>query len=800
MFFTSFRLIFRSLRSNLSTTLLNTLGLTLGLTAVIIIGLFIRHDLSADRNLPDQDRIYRLICNMCIGENENHQAGCSRRMAPDLHREVQNIEAFTRMLFDSDDTPVRIQDESYMESNTVWVDSAFFQVFGLPLAVGNLELALTRANTAVLTSSTARRYFGDEDPIGKEIILYGDQSYEITGVMDDIAFSTHLPELHILCSWNSQGLDDNTATWLSGMRYMTYFLLRDGASAELTQQTMEETTARYAGRDLENIGGWMRLKLQPVTDIYLNPYGTALINSGSKETLLQFTIVGLFILVIASLNFINLMTARSTSRSRQIVINKVLGSTRSSLIRTVLLESTLHSLLALLLASILTFMSLPYVSNILGMQLTFNPFLDIWLGLTMIGGAVGLGVLVGLYPGFVVTGFRPVDAIRGQLKSGQKGKRIRSVLVTLQFTLSVILIVCTLGLIHLIHFIRDKELGFDSEQVMVLSLGNDETMGRHEIIRTRMEAIPGVVDGCSGDILPNEMFIHYVWHIPGTAETEFVPFVTAGIGYDYLDLFRIPVLQGRNFNRDISLDAEGTIIVNETMAEYLGWENPLGQHLEQIVSNDPVRFQALQVVGVVEDFHCLPLNYEIPPLILSIYNGNPYYLFFRLQTENLSNTLAEMRDVWDELAPALPMDFRFVDSQFDIHYQQELRMGRLLNGFTVLSIVIACLGLFSMVVFTVENRIREIGVRKVLGAGVFSLILLITREFFILIAVANVFAWPVAAYVLLKFQENYAYHPPLQLWLFPVAGVCVLLIALLTIGGKAYHAANKNPIDVLRIE
>ncbi len=799
------RLYYRYLRSNRSITFINILGLTIALTAIIPIGLYVANELNYDTYFEDGDRIARLVIDARIGSDQPVVAPIgSAPMGPVMTREIDGIEQYCRIDAWGAERPVTYNEQTFLEANILWVDSSFFDIFSFPFVVGDPATALTTKFSVVITESTAKKYFGDEDPLGRQLMLSHDErwKYTVTGVMRDIDQQTHFPDFPMLCSWvtRHEGIDDEM--WINNVNWLIYFKLSEGAAIESLNEEMNNCFERHAGDIMRQIGGSGDVSLQRLNEMYLdsNHFGFYTWPRGSWASVIQFIVIGAFILIIAMLNFINLTTARSMNRGRQVGISKVLGASRGHLVRQYLLESVLISTFSAILAMLFTSLFIEHFANLLNVDIEFSIVRNPAISLLILAGAALLGVIAGYYPAWFLTGYNPVSVMRGQLRTGTKGKRIRAAFVILQYSMSIMLIVCTMLALRQLNYIRHKDLGFDQEQIVALRLPNWDLMTRHEVLQTEMMHLAGVTGTADSDQLPHDTANNSIYHIPGMPPDGQIYLAGQRIGYDYVTLLGMDILEGRNFNRDISTDTLGAIILNETAVRMLGWENIDGKYIEDFESLEPPVYIELPVIGMVRDFHFSSLHSEVRPLMLRLYVGEPVYTYFKLAPGTIPETMAEIENVWNEFAPGIPMDYLFLDDLFANAYRSEERLSRLFHFFTWLAIFVASLGLFALASFSAEQRTREIGVRKVVGASVPGIIGLLIWDFLKLILVANIIAWPFAAWIMLRWLENFAYTPSFGWWLFPLAGIGALALAVLTVSSQAWRAALANPVNSLRIE
>lgn len=795
-----FHLVWRTILHSKFYTTIKGLSLSIGLAVFLLAYLFVQHELTADRFIPDGNRIYRIINAMQIGNRpESRQVGGSRSLGPFLSQSTSGIESYTRFLFNDENTSIRTEETVGLEKNILWVDSTFFRVFALPMVAGDPGTALTLPNSVVLTKKTARKFFGDRDPVGKTLVFGSDQVYTVTGVIHDITEPTHLPSFSMLCSWNSREGDDSG--WvLSWMVNALYVKLTPGV---LPQHLAEQATNAIEERDgdrLRSFGTRFWLEFEPLKETYLSPVSWYRDRVPSKASVYGVLVIGLIILMTASLNFINLSTAQGTKLGRRVSLRKVLGASRQELIAESLLEAVLIAFAAMLFAVAVAAMTLPLFNNMMNVTLTLAPLWQPEGLFLLLVTPLAVGLFAGLYPSLILSTTPMMSALRGEMTRGQKGKRLRNVLVTTQFVVTTVLLITVFTVIRQIHYVFTTNLGFSSDQVVALTLGDASQRNQYRIIQAEMSRLPDVVGSTVGDYFPHSMSYRKLWHFPKTDASEFVPMNWSFIGDNYLDFFDIPLVQGRKFNEALGDKPNEVVIVNEEMVRKRGWKNPLDEAVDVVISRDPAVFRPMPVVGVVKDFHYDSLDQPIEPLILMPQDNMPNYVFLKLKAASIHKTLGEIKAKWTSLFPDQAMDLTFLDEDFRARYASYVNLRSLLTGSTVVAILISVLGLFALATFASDLRRRELGVRKVLGASMPNLVTLLLGEFALMVAVANLVAWPIVYFVSKRVLSEFVYQPSFGWWLYPIAGFGILIVAMLTVGGNAIRSASLNPVEVLRSE
>lgn len=797
-------LYFRSFKINLSINLINLFGLALGMAAVISIGLFVHHERSYDAFHEDSERIYRLVTHAEFAADQTFDVpGGSVPMAVDLEREIDAIEEYCRLDLNRSKISVQVEDKTYLESNIVAADSNFFEFFTYPLVRGKASSVLTKPNTVVLTTESASRYFGDQDPIGKQLVINNrvDSPFTVSGIMELPDHPSHIPDFEMVCSWSSwHSTKRDNDSWLNNVDFPTYLKLKKGVDPATLYDPMQASFEKHAGDLMKSLGMTSSLTLEPITECYLNgsQYQFNRTKAGSRVQVTQFLVIGIFTLLMASLNYINLATARSLTRMKQLGIDKVLGAQRLQLIRRQLIEAIFTSLIAMIVALGIIKLATPFITTAFGIEIQLPMLSSVGFGAIVLSGAIFIGCLAGIYPALAITNFKPVEVIRGQLHTGKKGTRIRSALVFVQFAITIGLISSTLLVMRQLDYMKKKELGYDTEQIVALMMLSSDLRKNHESMRHELEAIPGITATATAQVLPFATNSDNVYHIPGTPDESSIIVAKQRIGYDYFNLMNLKLIEGEYFSRDKGTHNENAIIINRTLANLLTVDPIVGSYLDNRQTGDPNSYIEYPIIGIVEDFHFSSLHSEIRPLVLTLYTGTPAYIYAKITPSAFPETMQAIEKLWAQSAPGVALDYTFLDDQFNSVYKSELRLEKLINMFTVLSIIIASLGLFAISTFSAEQRTREIAVRKVLGATISSIIHLLSSNFMILVIGANLVAWPAVWLAMDHWLKNYAYRPAYGWWLYLAGSGITLLIALAMSILQAVKAARTNPALVLR--
>ncbi|MCJ7581300.1 MAG: ABC transporter permease, partial [Candidatus Aminicenantes bacterium] len=676
---------------------------------------------------------------------------------------------------------VKSGDKSFTENRVCVTDASFFNIFTFQFIKSNFKTALSDQNTAVITEDIGKKYFGDSEPLGKTLTFDNRTEYVITGIIQNIPSNSDIRyDIFIPVSKSTQAEEADTwgSHWLQ-----TYILLQEDVFYEEVEHKLSALIKEHLPE--ENIS----LVVQPFNKIHL--YSIEGQPEGMKY-IYFFSVIALFILIIACINFMNLSTARSVKRAKEVGLRKVIGANKAQIIRQFFSESVLYTLIALAIAIVLVEFIRPAFNELTGknLALDYSNFRLI-VGLMII--AVFTGILSGSYPALFLSSFQPAKVLRGMSK-GKNKNSLRKLLVVIQFSLSIILLICTGIIYSQLKFIQRKDLGFKKENIVYVTL-DGEMRDKYETVKTELLKQPEVMGVTKSSSLPTE-----IWSImrgltwEGKETEEGAAFSFASVDYDYFETLNMEMVQGRSFSKEFTSDSNN-IIFNETAIKVMGMDSPVGK----LFSFDEAD-EASTIIGVVKDFHFLPITYEIEPLIIVMDPDYDRYLLIKTNSENLISTISNIEKVWGGLFPEYPFEYHFLDEQFESTYQNEIRLGQILGYFVILTIFISCLGLFGLASFTAEQRTKEIGIRKVHGASIPNIVIILSKEFAKWVLLANIIAWPVAYFAMNKWLQNFAYKTEIGFWVFILSGSLALFIALFTVSSQAIRAATANPVDALKYE
>jgi len=806
------RIAFRSLLRSKFFSLINILGLAIGICSFLLIIFFVQNELSYDKHLPYADRMYRMDMQGRFGGNEFNIAVVSGAQGPQMKEDFPEIEDYvrfrTRGYF-----LVKYGEDVYKEENVTYVDANVFDFFGIKLVSGDPATALKEPKTLVISTAVAKKIFGDEDPLGKVVKISNDQDYKITGVMEPLPQNTHF---HFDIFGSMETLDEaKNAIWLS-QNFQTYFRLTQGASVENLEAKFPDMIEKYIGPELDrfmgasmeefreagnNIGYFMT----PVKDIHLYSQMEAQLGPpGDIKYVYIFSAVAAFILIIACVNFMNLATARSANRAKEVGVRKVMGAYRHHLITQFLLESLIITAISFVLAIGLLAIALPYFNQLTGKEFGLGILLTPTLVVALVGILLFVGLLAGSYPAFFLSAFQPASVLKGKLNIGMKSGSLRSVLVVFQFSISIFLVVGTLIVFDQLDYIQTKKLGYNREQLIVLQ--NTYVLGKSiESFKNEVVTDNNFASGTISGFLPIRSNNNNSAMFPGrnpksNSTTSLAMFY---VDYDYVPTLGMELIEGRNFSKDFGTDSTA-IIINESTARQFGIaDNPIGQELGTFDGDDSTpedpQITVYKVIGVVKDFHFESLKSDIRPAVIFLGESNNR-ITFRLNTTDYTEAISFLRNKWDEFAPGQPFEYAFYDEEFNAEYKAEEKIGEIFGIFASLAIFIACLGLFGLAAFTAEQRTKEVGIRKVLGASVGSIILLLSREFMKLVLIAFVLTVPLAWFAMNAWLQDFAYRTTIGVGVFAVAGGMSFIIAWLTMSVHSFKAASMNPSRSLRTE
>ncbi len=805
MFKNYLKISIRSLLRYKVYSLINLLGLAIGIACCLLILLYVQYELSFDRYHENADRIYRTVGDSKVDGVGEEPSSAPFPVGPTLKADFPDaVEASARFFnFQTQTLSIEYEDKRFNEKYFFMVDSTVFDIFTIPFIIGNPQTALDGPNSVVISESIAKKYFGNANPMGKILKFEGQVDLKVTGVIRNTPSNSHfrydlLASLSTLKVMWGGSLPQN---WYWNPCW-TYVLLNKNVQPQTLEARFPDFIQKYYS---DQIKDKTKLFLQPLIDIHLHSHLDFEIEPNSDISYVYiFSIIAVFILLIACINFMNLATARSANRSREVGMRKVLGAYRFQLIKQFLGESVLLSFIALLLAIIMVEAVLPTFNNLSGRELVINYFENgvLLIGLFVI--AITVGIIAGMYPALFVSAFQPVKVLKGSLQSGAKSSTVRKMRVVSQFALSIILIIAT-GISHQqLNYLRNEKLGFEKEQVLLMPIFRTPVTTQYEAFSNRIVQHPNVASATGIYKIVGSKFDTDSYFPEGIPSGEPIQFPFQMVQHDFIETFNMELIAGRDFSRDMPTDRSDAVIINEATARHMGWstEEAVGK---KFANTGPLANDKVRVIGVVKDFNFASLHHTIQPFVVDLADTNiaqffTRYVAVKLLPGNLRETLDFLQETWAEFAPSRNFDYFFLDENLNALYKAEENLGRIFTTFSVLAIFVACLGLFALASFTAEQRTKEIGIRKTLGATVSNITLLLSKEFAILVILANLIAWPVAYFAMNRWLQDFAFHTTINLWIFLIAGISALLIAILTVSYQSIKAALTNPVDALKYE
>jgi putative ABC transport system permease protein len=792
MFKNYFKTARRNLMKSKMFSFINILGLTIGITVCMMIYLFIMNEFSVDRFHKNGDRIYRVMRGAAIDDKSISVAYLSGMHAPALLKDFKG-QIVSAVRVSENDNLFTVGAKSFHEKRELDVDTGFFNLFSFPLIKGNPTTVLKDLNSVVMAESTAKKYFGSIDnAMGKIIMLNKETPLKVTGIAKDVPSNSHLYfdivmplERHKDAGWMT--------TWINNGAY-TYIHLAPNVSQAQIEKQLPAFVEKYLGSDLRKYGFKWSLSLTPLKDVYFDSTGLDSAKHGDKTVVYIFISIAILILLIACINFMNLSTIRAAERSKEVGLRKVLGALRNNLVWQFIGESVLLTTISCILSVALLLLVMPWYNQLLGYTLNVS-----WnaspIYLFLAGIIIIVGFLAGSYPAFFLSAFSPIQALKGKLKLGKGGASFRQVLVVVQFSISVFLIVGTIIITKQMSYVKNKHLGYSKEQTLIIPVDNGDIYNNLNSFKTELQNQTAVqsVSAMSGE--PGGFFDGQMFDVEGhqekwNASTEFADL-------EYVKTLGLKIIAGRDFSSAFPTDTTQAVLINKTAVAKLGWtpQQAIGKWIQNVVRDNAKR----RIIGVVDDFNFKSLKQDVDALVISPAEDRRQILV-KLNPGNLQAGIAIVKNAYSKAAPAYPLEYKFLDQQFDELYQKDIRQQTILSVFAGLAIFVACLGLFGLASFTATKRFKEIGVRKVLGSSVQGIVALISKDLLKPVLIAMCIALPAGYWVMNKWLQNFAYKTTLSWWIFMLATLITFAIALITVSIKAVKAAIANPVKSLRTE
>ena len=801
---------FRNLKRKKTYSFINVTGLAIGLTVSVLILLYIKNELTYDHCHEKSRRVYRIVTALDVPNRHYETATTVGPIGPMLAESVPGVIDACRFRY-SGRVIISYEDHLIREEGFCYTDPSITDIFTLRVIEGNTETFLDAPFSLLLTQEMARRIFGSADPMGKLIKIDNQHEYAVTGIIERLPENSHF-KFNMLASMATLeriGAPYEKPDQWFGFNFHSYIEVLENTNPEdVIEKAMalvHENTAQFA----EQLGVTIKLSLQPMRRIHLHSHLEGELEPPGNITMIRiFTTVALFILLIACINFMNLSTAQSVHRAREVGMRKVCGAFKRRLVWQFLGESILFCLISMVIAVLLILICLPVFNNLIEKNLAYRPLSDWTVTLGLLALAVIVGFISGSYPAFFLSSHLPVEVLKTRARAGKPHVLFRNVLVNLQYIISIALIFSTLVIMRQLHYVRTRELGFDKERVAVIALSGQAAQ-KFQVFKTEVLRLPGVEKASCSSNVPGWGRNETMFTFEGSESTKPLALPVTDVDEDYLKTMGIPLRFGRPFSSEYGGDQSGAMIVNQSLVQTAGWENPIGKQIFMTEINEAQEIIQVpySIIGVVNDFHFESLHTPIRPHLMrmlslrdEILDSTPGRLSVKIRAGQIPETLDGIRDIWASIEPARPFTYRFMDEVFTQHFAAEQRLSRIFLAFTGLAILIACLGLFGLACFTAEQRTKEIGIRKTLGASIPGVIALLSKEFTKWVFLANVAALPLAAFAMKKWLESFAYRIDLAAWIFVVSGAIALFIAWLTVSMQTLRAATANPVDTLRYE
>lgn len=790
-----FKIAFKNMRKQKMFSLINILGLTVGITCCLMIFLFIKHELSFDDFHKNGKDIYRVVRTRDIsGSTDKQDIGwVSGPYSIALRNDFpEAIKRAVRVKPDND--LFTYNNISFNEKNVLITDDDFLQLFDFQLIKGDPATALKDPSSIILTASAAKKYFGDEDPMGKVVQMNKKQELKVTGIAKDVASNSHL-NFDILVPISNFKYNDSIKNFPNNGLYV-YLQLNPNVQPQQLVSHFPQFMDKYLGKEYARNGFKMGLDLQPLKAIYLKPFQLDEAKHGNKKVIIIFMSIAILILIIACINFMNLATARATDRSKEVGLRKVLGARHKQLFSQFITESFLYATVSCFLALILLQFLLPTYTNLLGYQLA-SFWLDPLVYVFIVSIIIIIGFVAGIYPALLLSSFSIIESLKGKLRMGTKGAFFRKALVVFQFSVSVLLIISITIIISQMNYVRNTDLGFNKEQSLLVRIDNNDFYKAKSLFKSSLQNNPSVINvslmsgepggfhdghGFEAEALPGQKLL---------LNTEFTDF-------EYVKTLGLKIIAGRDLSPEFSTDTTSSVLINRSVATKLGYtpDQAIGKWIKNISRDHSKR----TIVGVVEDYHFASMRSQIGPLVIS--PGNDLRVaVIRLKPGNhLQEIISQVGKAYTSVVPGYPFEYEFLDEQFNLHYKDDLKQGTILTGFSVIAILIACLGIFGLASYTAVKRTKEIGVRKVLGSSIQNIVMLLSKDLLKPVLLGTAIAIPAGYYIMFKWLQDFAYRVSIHWWMFACAACVAVLIALITVSFQAIKAAVANPVKSLRTE
>jgi putative ABC transport system permease protein len=787
-------------------TFINVLGLTIGITGCLVIGLFVWDELQYDRFGKNYETVYRTYIRRTVNSITTNAAVTPPMFATYMKQQYPEVQNTLRIMMTDGRRLLEVGNKSGYEEKGLLTEASFFDFFPVKLVHGDAKTALADPNSVVISEEIAKKYFGNENPVGK-MIQVNKSPIAVRGVMAKLPEHFHLEANYLMPIAAAQLPKERMESW-RWQQFYTYIKLKPGANAPALQSKFQQAIKKDISPGVRDGLSYVPF-LQELKNIHLQSadFEYDLAKRGNENYVKGLGIIALFVLVIACFNFINLATARSLRRAKEIGVRKVIGAERTQLIIQFTGETILLALIAVMLSIAATMLIIPALNSFTGKNISFNPFADPLLGSGILGSGIVVGILAGIYPALVLSGFQPVKVLKGLKMQGSSGRNmawLRQGLVVVQFALSALLIICSTVVYRQMNYLHNKDLGFNNEQIIYFRIngGVEENL---EAFKQELKKHSNVIAVTSGYGLPGDQFAGDGVIIPTKDGEKRLPSSVFIGDHDYVKTLGMQVIAGRDFSREVTSDQEQAFILNETAVKEFGFETPekaLGQriHWDKWIPDSLNPVKKGQVIGVIKDFHYKSLHEKVAAAVIQIYPPVSFKVAAKLRTADLRNTIAYIDKTWKKFNTEFPLDYKFMDATYGAMYEAEDKLSSLLAIFTGLAIFVGCMGLFGLAAFNAEQRTKEISIRKVLGASSLNIVRLLSKTFIAPVLIASVIAFPVAWWAMNAWLEDFPYRVDFAWWIFGLATIAAVVIALLTVSFQAIKAAIANPVKSLRTE
>ncbi len=795
-----FKVAIRNLYRNKGFSFINIAGLTLGLTACLLIGLFVRDEKAFDKFIPGGEDIYRVSYQLTGNEGDSKIATTPPMFTTALKQNFPEVEKTLRVLNNSSKELFEAGDKKMYEDKGVYAEPTFFEFFPLQFKYGSPVKALDEPASIVISSTMAKKYFGDVSPVGKQLSMRK-TPFHVKGVFENNP-KFHLPIDYIIPL--AAGLTEERLQSWDWYGFNNYIRLKKATDAFALQSKFQN----YAKPFIKSEGTTYQPFFQPLHDIHLysSDFRYDMAVRGNITYVKALTVIAVFILLIACFNFVNLSTAKSLQRAKEVGVRKTVGANRKQLMFQFIGETLLFAIISMLISVGLTFLLLPLLNQFTEKQIIFDLFTNPLIGVSLIGITAVVGIVAGFYPALVLSGFQPIKVLKGSVVSDVTPGQIpwlRHGLVVIQFSLSVLLIISAIVVIRQVNYLHNKDLGFNKEQIMFFPMRGENMQQNYETFKNELAASPHISSVSIGYGFPGDMFGDGLMTVAGKADQTPVKATQLMVDHDYIKTLGLQLLAGRDFAKENKTDIDESFIINETAVKDLGFGTPeqaLGKTLLWPTWPNIDSFKKAQVIGVVKDFHFKSLYDKVEPAVLQIYPNAYWKVAVKMKTAGIESALAHVKKVWNRFTPDYPIEYNFLDENFDQMYKADDKLKTLLWVFTAITIFVTCLGLFGLITYAAERRKKEIGIRKVLGASVNGIALLLSKDFIKLVLLSLIIASPIAWYVMGGWLQDFAYRINMGWDIFVTAAIVALLLAIITISFQAIKSAVANPVKNLRTE